>query len=176
MTARYEPIERWKVPRAAISATLRGILRAAADRHEGGAFWLGTRAPVAQVHTVVLLDGPGVIEQRGFWEISPAAYGVVGEWASARGQVLLAVVHSHQGQRATWLSALDRSGGVHVPDVLALVVPGFGSVRDPLRWGIHRFDGHDFAEMHPKERDARIAWTGDDVIVTRASEKGVIDA
>lgn len=174
MSVRYEPIERWLVPRSAIKATLTGVLRAAIDRHEGGVFWLGTRGVVAEVHAVALLEGAGVTEERGFWEVSPLAYGVVGEWSISRKQVLLAVVHSHEGRRETRLSALDRRGGVHVPDTLAVVVPGFGSVHDPQQWGFHRFGHQGFTELGSHERRARIELTDSDVTILRASEAGII--
>ena len=173
--AHYEPIIRWSIPRGVALATLRGIRRASRERHEGGAFWLGNRTTVGHVRTVVLLQGTGVVEERGFWEVSPLVFGVVGEWATAREQVLLAVVHSHEGSRATWLSPLDQRGGVHVPDMLALIMPGFGSVRDSRQWGMHRFDGAGFTELGPAEREARIEWTEDDFVVVRASEGGIID-
>src|SRR5947209_3231087 len=125
MTAAYKPIERWSVPRGVVRATLRGVLRAARDHHEGGAFWLGRRAATSEVRTVVLLEGRGITEDIGYWEVSPLIYGRVGTWADEHSQALLAVAHSHLGREATAMSDLDRRGAVRVPDLLTIIVPTF---------------------------------------------------
>lgn len=176
MTTRYERIGHWSIPRGVVPPTLRGILRAAGQRHEGGVFWLGRRDTAAEIKTVVLLEPPGVTETRGFWEVSPVVFGVVGAWASSRGEALLAVVHSHEGRGATWLSGLDRRGGVHVPDMLAVIVPAFGAVTDPVEWGFHRFDAQEFVEWQREELMRAVEWTTAKVAVIRASAGGVQDA
>jgi hypothetical protein len=84
------------------------VLRAARDRHEGGAFWLGRRAVTCEVSTVVLLEGRGIIEEIDYWELSPLVYGRVSSWAEEHDQTLLAVAHSHLGRGATAMSPLDR--------------------------------------------------------------------
>src|SRR5438105_2065357 len=116
---------------------LKGLLLAGRQGCEGGALWLGTRADGAVVKTVVLPHGKGVIERPGFWELSTEVYGQVGTWAAEKGQVLLALVHSHRGPKDVWLSPTDQFATVHVIDFLSIVVGGYGRVADPNSWGYH---------------------------------------
>lgn len=176
MTARYEPVARWGIPRSVVDATLRGILRAGRDNHEGGVFWLGCRGPTARITSVILLEGVGITEEPSFFEISPVVYGRVGTWAGNRGETLLAVVHSHCGTSATWMSSTDRRGAVRVPDVLAVVVPGFGTIVDPLRWGFHRYAGGAFLELTGGQKRDALLWSDDPIAIARADEGGVVDA
>lgn len=176
MTAHYEPVSRWNIPRGVVDTTLRGIRRAGMDNLEGGAFWLGRRESTSMVRTVVLLEGPGVAAGAGYFEVSPMVFGQVGVWAADREQVLLAVVHSHWGETATLMSPTDRRGAVHVPDVLTVIVPGFGRVTDPSRWGFHRYvPGGTFVELGADEQRARIEWTDDRVAVMVGNKDGVLD-
>lgn len=174
MTAAYEPIERWSVPRGVVPATLRGVLRAAREQHEGGAFWLGRRAATSEVRTVVLLEGRGIVEGIGYWEVSPLTYGRVGTWADEHDQALLAVAHSHLGRGATQMSGLDRRGAVRVPDLLTIVIPAFGAITNLRNWGVHRFDGHQFVELSELEKAACILSSDEPVTVLHASEDGVV--
>ena len=174
MTATYAPIERWSVPRSVVPATLRGVLRAARAQHEGGAFWLGRRAATTEVRTVVLLEGRGVTEEIGYWEVSARVYGRVGTWADENEQALLAVAHSHLGRGATAMSDLDRRGAVRVPDLLTIVIPAFGAVTDLRKWGVHRFNGQQFVELTELEKATRLLASDEAVTVLRASEDGVV--
>jgi hypothetical protein len=174
MTARYEPITSWSVPRGVGPATLRGVLRAARDQHEGGAFWLGRRAATSTVRTVVLLEGRGIVEEIGYWEVSPMVYGRISTWADNNDQTLLAVAHSHLGRSATAMSGLDRRGAVRVPDLLTIVIPAFGAITDLRRWGVHRYDGRQFVELAELDKATHLLASDDAVIVLRASEDGVV--
>jgi hypothetical protein len=142
--------------------------------HEGGAFWLGRRASTSEVRTIVLLEGRGVIEEIGYWEVSPLVYGLVGTWADEHDQTLLAVAHSHLGRGATAMSGLDRRGAVPVPDLLTIVIPAFGAITDLRKWGVHRFDGQQFIELSELGKAARLASNDETVTVLRASEDGLV--
>ena len=174
MTATYAPIERWSVPRSVVPATLRGVLRAARVQHEGGALWLGRRAATTEIRTVVLLEGRGVIEEIGYWEVSARVYGRVGTWADENEQALLAVAHSHLARGATAMSSLDRRGAVRVPDLLTIVIPAFGAITDLRKWGVHHYDGRQFVELAELEKATRLLASDDAVIVLRANEDGVV--
>jgi hypothetical protein len=175
VTATYEPITRWSVPRGVVGATLRGVLRAARDRHEGGAFWLGRRAVTCEVSTVVLLEGRGIIEEIGYWEVSPLVYGRVSSWAEEHDQTLLAVAHSHLDRGATAMSPLDRRGAVHVPDLLTIVIPAFGAITDLRKWGVHSYDGRRFVELSELWKAAHLVFSDDTLTVLKANEDGVVD-
>jgi hypothetical protein len=176
MTATYAPIERWSIPRGVVPATLRGVLRAAREQHEGGALWLGRRAATTEISTVVLLEGRGVTEEIGYWEVSARVYGRVGTWADDNDQALLAVAHSHLGRGATAMSGLDRRGAVRVPDLLTIVIPAFGAITDLRKWGIHRFNGQQFVELSELQKAAYLITSAEPVTVLRASEDGVLVA
>jgi hypothetical protein len=169
VTATYAPIARWSVPRGIGPATLRGVLRAARDQHEGGAFWLGRRATTSAVRTVVLLEGRGIVEEIGYWEVSPLVYGRISTWADENDQTLLAVAHSHLGRGATGMSSLDHRGAVRVPDLLTIVIPAFGAITDLRKWGVHRYDGRQFVELTELEKSTRLVASDDAVTVLRAS-------
>ena len=152
---------------------LEGLLRAGHRGCEGGALWLGTRAEETVVKTLVLPRGEGVTERPGYWQLSTEVYGQVGAWASNRGQVLLALVHSHRGPRDVWLSPTDQFSTVHVIDFLSIVVGGYGRVSDMRMWGYHVFNGESFDRLNDQSVTRRIRWTREDATVVTADVDGV---
>lgn len=172
MTHLYPPIARWMIPEAALEATLRDLRRTGQLGREGGALWLGDRASDATILTVATASGEGVLERTGSWSLSPTAYGRIGEWAIARGRVLLALIHSHggAGELATSLSPTDEFATVHVPDFLSVVVGRRGDEDDPTAWGYHVFEDGRFRRLGAAEVAERIVWISSPVEHLRFDE------
>jgi hypothetical protein len=164
---------RWRVPKGAATATLIGLRRAGRLGREGGALWLGTRAPDSIVMTVVLPHGDGVVEHPEFWEMSTDVYARIGTWGYENRQVLLALVHSHRGPDAVQLSRTDQFATVHVIDFLSIVVGGYGVVTEPRRWGFHRFDGCHFLRLSRREVAKSIHWIEGPVNVLRCDANSI---
>jgi hypothetical protein len=137
--------------------------------------WLGQRGSTTRITSVVLLEGIGVTEEPSFFEVSPTVFGRVGAWASERNEALLAVAHSHSGKAATWMSPTDRRGAVRVLDLLTIVVPGFGQVADPLRWGFYRYADGTFIELSFRAKSDTLIWSDEPITLVRADEDGVVD-
>jgi hypothetical protein len=135
--------------------------------------WLGDRNSTARVTAVALPHGPGVVEKPGFWQMSTEVYGQVGEWASRRSVVLLALVHSHRVKGGNYLSELDQFASVHVPDFLSIVVGGFGSDSSPSLWGYHVFEGTSFKRLTTTEVAQRLVFQRGSVLSFECDAEGV---
>lgn len=153
----YPSILDWRLPQAAIDATLAGVADAGRRGDEGGVFWLGDRAATSTVGAVVLLRGSGVVEMPGRWAVGHDAYGVVARLARTLELTLLGTAHIHGCGVPVKLSGIDRRHGVRVPDFLAVVIGEAGADADPMRWSWNVFGGDDFHELDDNERDSRIA-------------------
>jgi len=178
VTDPYPPIARWVIPEAAREATLWGLRRAGQQGREGGALWLGARAQEARVLTVATAVGDGVLERRGSWSLSPAAYARIGEWAFRTGRVLLALIHSHSGTGtyATSLSPTDAFSTVQVPDFLSIVVGQGGAESDATAWGFHVFESARFRRLGHAEAAERIVWVPGTIEHLRFDANAVDDA
>jgi hypothetical protein len=172
MSNPYPPIREWRLPQAAVAATLASVVGAGRRGDEAGVFWLGERAAIASVTTVVSLRGRGVVESPGRWQVSSAVYGVVSRLARSRDLTLLATAHIHGRGIPVGMSLTDRRDGVRVPDFLAVVIGDGGDARDPQDWSFNVFDGHEFHELNGGSGE-RISFSDGDVSLFRADADGV---
>lgn len=171
----YPPIESWRVPEAAVAATLEGVVTGGRRGVESGVFWLGTRETTSVVHAVVLLRGPGVLEAAGLWQVEPEVYGRVARWARGRGLVLLATAHLHRHGVPARLSGLDRSHLVRAPDLLAIVIGDGGEESDPGRWSWNVFADDGFHLLEPDEYARRVVFVDEPVALACGNADGVGD-
>lgn len=153
---RYPTVRGWVVAEALLRATLDGLRKAGAFRRESGAFWLGSREAEARVSAVVFPRGPGVKEAPGLWRVSPEVFGAITRWAVPLRLCLLAVVHTHIGGGDPFLSWTDRTFGVRVPGVLAVVIPRGGKDPEYLHWGWYVFDKDDYRQLSNSEITERV--------------------
>src|SRR5437016_5941324 len=122
----FPSIERWLVPTRACELTRDAVTPAGRAGCESGVFWLGSRAAVSEVKTVVFPVGDGVEETPFYWSVAPEVYAAVTKLAKPQGLTLLAVVHTHRSSRPPEMSRTDRRDGLKTPDALAVIVPGGG--------------------------------------------------
>jgi hypothetical protein len=170
----YPVIGRWIFPVDACSVTLKAVAPAGRLGNEAGAFWLGERATVSRVTTVVLPKGVGVEEQRNQWHVAPEVFGTVSRWAKPRGLTLLGIAHTHGKGGPARLSWVDRARGVHVPGILAVVIGDGGENPDPLEWGWYVYEGSDYRVLSRVELMARVEVPTDNrVDVFNADAHGV---
>lgn len=152
----YPVIERWLMPSDVWSATLAGVVEAGKRGRESGAFWLGTRARLAEVQVVILPSGPGVEEHPYQWRISPEVFGEISRWAKPRGLSLLGIAHTHIAGVPVDLSLADRTRSVQAPGVLAIVIGDGGMEREFTRWGWFVYANNDYRRMPRVELLSRI--------------------
>lgn len=147
MNAPYPRIDRWVLPSAAFSATLRTVQEEGQSVREAGALWLGSRADTARITAVVFPRGKGVEATAGKWKVSPEVFGVVTRWAKPQGLCLLSVVHTHLHGVPPRLSRADREYSVQVPGMLAVVIGEGGHERDHLNWGWYLYDNNSYRQL-----------------------------
>jgi proteasome lid subunit RPN8/RPN11 len=170
----YPAIGRWVVPGGVKSATLAGVRPSGRRGSESGAFWLGTRAAVSCVTTVVLPQGEGVEESPGQWRVSPEVFGAISRWAKPRGLTLLGIAHTHVRGVPPRLSWADRHRSVRVPGILAVVIGRGGEDVNHRDWGWYVFETGDYREIAVTELEERVTIAaGNSVNVWRADAKGV---
>jgi len=174
VTVVYPRIRRWDIADAALRATLAGVQSAGLLGRESGALWLGERAAVARVTSVVLPSGVGVAESPGCWRVSPEVFGSVARWALPRRLCLLGMAHTHMPGIPALLSSTDRRHGVHVPGFLEVVIGNAGRDGNHRGWGWHVREEQDYQRLTEPELSARI-WIDFDtsVEVWRADAHGV---
>jgi proteasome lid subunit RPN8/RPN11 len=156
LKAVYPPVEQWTVGEGFLQATLNGVYSAGEFGRESGAFWLGKREANARVTALVFPHGPGVEEARGHWTVSPEVFGAVTRWAMPRDLRLLAVAHTHIGCAKPFLSWTDRTFGVRVPGILAIVIGDGGREHNCFRWGWYVFEENDYRRMQRPEVRKRL--------------------
>jgi hypothetical protein len=168
----YPSILDWRLPHAAIGATLAGVADAGRRGDEGGVFWLGDRAATSSIRAVVLLRGHGVVERPGRWAVGHEAFGVVARLARSLELTLLGTAHIHGRGAPVKMSWIDRRHGVRVPDFLAVVIGEAGAEADPMRWSWNVFGGGDFHEFDDDERHSRIALIDGTIACWKADAAG----
>ena len=151
----YPPITRWRIPAAALQATLEGVRPAGRRGRESGALWLGRRAETSVVTTVVLPRGKGVVEAPYQWQITPEVMSAITRWARPDGLVMLGMLHVHLGGSVA-MSWSDRNRVVQVPGILSVIAGEPGGEADPARWGWYLYHGDAYRELSPSERERRI--------------------
>jgi hypothetical protein len=155
----YPPIEEWFIPNGACAATLAGVRPAGARGSEAGAFWLGSRSRRSRIEAVVLPSGRGVEEYPSRWRVSPEVFGAISRWAKPLKLTLLAIVHTHLPGVPVELSWVDRTEGVHAPDMLAMVIGNGGLDQCHSDWGWFVYEGNDYRRMPTSELSNRIRLT-----------------
>jgi hypothetical protein len=168
----YPPIDQWRVPRAAVTATLASVVGAGRRGDEAGVFWLGSRDLVTDMAAVVSLRGPGVLESPGLWQVSSQVYGVVTRLAQGMGLVLVATAHTHGRGVPVRLSPTDRRHGVRVPDFLALVIGEGGDAPKPTDWSWNTYEIGDFRRLDGAEMSRRVHFVDGAVACFRANAHG----
>jgi hypothetical protein len=153
----YPPIRQWDFAGGALRATLAGVRPAGSLCKESGAFWLGDRAAVARVTTVVLPSGDGVMESSGRWQVSAEVFGSISRWVTPRRLCLLGMAHTHMPGVPVRLSQTDRSHGVHVPGFLEIVIGNAGRDTDHRVWGWHVYEDGRYRRLLEPELSVRIS-------------------
>ena len=176
----YPEIERWKIPRGAIDATLEEVKPVTHPGVEAGVLWLGRRSTVAQIEAVVTPTGGGVQQYADCWRVSYQVYGRISAWATEAGLSLLAVCHTHGGPSPARLSRRDRTHSVKAPGVLAAVIGHDGDDGDEpdwVRWGWYEWRSGDYQLLSGFVRSQRLIVEADTAVTTwRADAFGVAPA
>ncbi|TPN82548.1 hypothetical protein FJ987_15710 [Mesorhizobium sp. CU2] len=154
----------WRLPKAAMTASISEMARDGARGCEGVALWLGRRfAGIVTVTHVVALRGAGITRCPDRLSISPELLNEVTMLAIRAGVYLVGQIHSHP---STWvdLSEADKRYGIRVHGFLSVVAPDFA--RRPntalAECGVHIFDRGAWRRLGAIERTCRvIAATGD---------------
>lgn len=171
----YPPIESWRVPEAAVAATLASVVTGGRRGVEAGVFWLGTRDATSTVRAVVHMRGSGVVEAEGLWEVGTEAYGQVSRWARERAFVLLATAHIHGHGVPVRLSGLDRRHLVRAPDLLGIVIGEAGEEREPLRWSWNVCGDDEFRALDTAELARRVSFVNAPLTLARGNAEGVAE-
>jgi hypothetical protein len=169
MNEPYPHINRWVLPSAAFSATLRAVQEEGQSVREAGALWLGSRADTAHVTAIVFPTGKGVHATAGKWKVSPEIFGVVTRWAKPQGLCLLGVVHTHLHGVPPRLSGADREYSVQVPGMLAVVIGEGGHECDHHNWGWYLYENNDYRQLLPQEVRQLFEMTSEGVELRRAN-------
>lgn len=169
MSEPYPRIDRWVLPRAAVSATLTGVQKEGQSVREAGALWLGPRNNAARITSVVFPTANGVKATAGQWKVSPELFGVVTRWAKPQGLSLLAVVHTHLHGVPPRLSRADREYSVQVPDMLAVVIGEGGHEPDYRNWGWYLYDKNAYRQLPTQQLTQLLEITSQDIDLRRAN-------
>jgi len=170
----YSPIRRWVIAEEALRATLAGVRPAGLLRMESGAFWLGDRAAVARVTSVVLPSGEGVMGSSGCWRVSPEVFGSISRWAVPRRLCLLGMAHTHMPGVPVLLSRTDRSHSVQVPGFLEVVIGNAGTDSNHREWAWYVREEQRYQRLPEPELSVRVRLQFDAPIeVWRADARGV---
>jgi proteasome lid subunit RPN8/RPN11 len=175
MNEPYPRIDRWVLPSAAFSATLRAVQEEGQSVREAGALWLGFRADTAHVTTIVFPTGKGVQATAGNWKVSPEVFGVVTRWAKPQGLCLLGVVHTHLRGVPPRLSRADREYSVQVPGMLAVVIGEGGQERDHHNWGWYLYDNNYYRQLLTQELRQLFEMTSESIELRRANADRIWD-
>lgn len=164
----------WRLPAAALQASIAEMAPDGAHGCEGVALWLGRRnAGVVTVTHVIGLRGPGVIKRPDHLFISAELLGDVTDTAIEHGVYLVGQIHSHPG---SWvdLSEADMRSGIQAPGYLSVVAPHFA--RDPAttpgQCGFHVFDRGRWRRLPRWERPWRVAVVGGTARLMTVGEPG----
>lgn len=152
----------WRLPAAALRASIAEMAPDGALGREGVALWLGRRvAGVVSVTHVVGLRGPGVFKTPNHLSISAELLNDVTDVAVERGVYLVGQIHSHPSDWVD-LSDADRLYGIQAPGYLSVVAPHFAGdpSTPPGRCGFHVHDRGGWRRLGPWERPWRVAITG----------------
>lgn len=176
MNSIYPAIDRWVLPRSALTETLAAVMPAGYSGREAGAFWLGERAATATVQAVVLPAGKGVEERPDSWIVSPSVFGAISIWAKPRNLVLLGMAHIHLPGVPVHMSWADRNLCVQVPGFLSVVIGNGGKDSDYRKWGWYVYEPLDFRRMGLDEMGSRLGIGSEhQIAICRADAAGVYE-
>jgi hypothetical protein len=152
----YPAINAWVLPKAALEATVAAVRPSGRLGNESGVFWIGDRAAMARVSSVIHPEGLGVDEHPGEWRVSPEVFGIISRWVKERGQSLLGIAHIHGPGVPPRLSRLDRKQSVQAPGVLSVVIGNGGTDEDLHAWGWYVCESGDYRRMGAREIAGRL--------------------
>jgi proteasome lid subunit RPN8/RPN11 len=149
----------WRLPTAALEASIAEMAPDGARGCEGVALWLGHRvAGIVTITHVVGLRGRGIVRRPDHLAISAELLDDVTDLAIEHGVYLVGQIHSHPG---AWvdLSDADKRWGIQAPGYLSVVMPHFA--RDPAtplgQFGFHVSANGGWRRLSPFERRWRVA-------------------
>lgn len=88
----------------------------------------------------------GIVRNRGRFAISGRALAQIFDWATERGLVVRALIHSHRGR--AFLSWVDLDHGFSVPGFISAIVPRYRAPSvDVAAWGWWEFNGGEWIEL-----------------------------
>lgn len=157
----FETPAAWRLPKAALRASIIEMEPDGARGCEGVALWLGRKfGPVASITHVVGLRGPGVVKRPDHLSISAELLNELTDIMTDLGVYLVGQIHSHPG---AWvdLSEADKHFGIQADGYLSVVAPYFASKpgADLGEYGFHAYEGRRWRRMGPVERPWRVRMT-----------------
>ena len=157
MTTSRTP-ELWKLPAAAMQASLAEMAPDGVRGCEGVALWLGRRSgATAEITHVVALRGPGILKLPDHLSISPELLNEVTDVAIELDCYIVGQIHSHPD---AWvdLSIPDQRYGIRTEGYLSVVAPFFAQRPDTTLadCGVHLFDGGHWRRLDPSELARRV--------------------
>lgn len=162
----------WRLPKAAMTASISEMAPDGARGCEGVALWLGRRfAGIVTVTHVVALRGPGITKRPDHLSISPELLNEVTMLAMRAGVYLVGQIHSHPSTCVD-LSEADKRYGIRVPGYLSVVAPDFARrPNTPLAaCGVHVFDRGAWRRLGAIERMCRVVAGAGDVSVEQVGD------
>lgn len=151
----------WRLPKAALRASIVEMVPDGARGCEGVALWLGRKfGPIASITHVVSLRGPGIVKRPDHLSISAELLNELTDVATDLGVYLVGQIHSHP---SAWvdLSEADKRFGIQADGYLSVVAPYFASKPDAglSEYGFHAYEGRRWHRMGPVERSWRVRMT-----------------
>jgi len=144
------------VPDAALSATLAAVRPAGLSGNESGVFWLGERASIARIRSVVIPSGAGVVESPGCWQVSADVFGSITRWAVPRRLCLLGMAHTHMPDVPVALSRTDRTHSVQVPGLLEIIIGNAGEDANHREWAWYVREERGYHQLTESELSIRV--------------------
>jgi hypothetical protein len=129
MNGLYQVVDRWRVPRNLLSASIADMAEDGLRGCEGIVLWLGAIADrVASITHMVGPRGPLIEKHPQYLRIHPDLFNELAIYAERLDAVLIGQIHSHPATFVN-LSRTDLKYGVTTPYYLSVVAPHYA--QDP---------------------------------------------
>jgi hypothetical protein len=156
----FPHIQNWKIPKPAVTDSLREMAQEGALGNEDIVLWFGHRNNGrANITHLAALRGPGVVKEPDLLYISHDLINDVTDLTIELGVSLVGQIHSHGPGFGIGLSFTDRKYGIAVPHFLSVVAPHY-AIRPNTRLedcGIHVYEpSAGFRRFSPDEAKRRI--------------------